>query len=172
MGLKKGIYEQVVNKEVEDDISSLTGLKATTKKMDKDSSSLIISQYIENFVRKVLEDKSEVHDKIEIANSIICQLASSFPEYEFDSKLIDEKGEALKEVRDEKINTSELERPKTSLIKSRLFSGEKECRFLDELKKEIVSSDYVDMLVSFIKVSGIAMIRHTRMCSRLHSGVI
>ena len=32
MGLKKGIYEQVVNKEVEDDISSLTGLKATTKK--------------------------------------------------------------------------------------------------------------------------------------------
>ena len=48
MGLKKGIYEQVVNKEVEDDISSLTGLKATTKKMDKDSSSLIISQYIEN----------------------------------------------------------------------------------------------------------------------------
>ena len=28
MGLKKGIYEQVVNKEVEDDISSLTGLKA------------------------------------------------------------------------------------------------------------------------------------------------
>lgn len=84
MGLKKGIYEQVVNKEVEDDISSLTGLKATTKKMDKDSSSLIISQYIENFVRKVLEDKSEVHDKIEIANNIICQLASSFPEYEFD----------------------------------------------------------------------------------------
>ena len=159
MGLKKGIYEQVVNKEVEDDISSLTGLKATTKKMDKDSSSLIISQYIENFVRKVLEDKSEVHDKIEIANNIICQLASSFPEYEFDSKLIDEKGEALKEVRDEKINTSELERPKTSLIKSRLFSGEKEFRFLDELKKEIVSSDYVDMLVSFIKISGIAMIR-------------
>ena len=159
MSLEKGIYEQVLNREVEKDIASLSELRATTKKMDKDSSSVLLSQYIENFIRKVLEDKSEVNDKIQIANMIIDQLATSFPEYEFDSKLIDKKGEALKEVRDERVNTNELERPKTSLIKSKLFSGEKEFRFLDELKKEIVSSDNVDMLVSFVKVSGIAMIR-------------
>ena len=92
MSLEKGIYEQVLNREVEKDIASLSELRATTKKMDKDSSSVLLSQYIENFIRKVLEDKSEVNDKIQIANMIIDQLATSFPEYEFDSKLIDKKG--------------------------------------------------------------------------------
>lgn len=71
MSLEKGIYEQVLNREVEKDIASLSELRATTKKMDKDSSSVLLSQYIENFIRKVLEDKSEVNDKIQIANMII-----------------------------------------------------------------------------------------------------
>ena len=85
MSLEKGIYEQVLNREVEKDIASLSELRATTKKMDKDSSSVLLSQYIENFIRKVLEDKSEVNDKIQIANMIIDQLATSFPECDFDS---------------------------------------------------------------------------------------
>ena len=95
MALEKGIYEQVVNDEVKSDISSLSGLKATTEKMDGDYSSILISKYIESVVRKVIEDKENVEDKVEVANEIIRHLASSFKDYGFDSKIIDPKGEAL-----------------------------------------------------------------------------
>ena len=100
MSLEKGIYEQVLNNEVKKDISSLTGLTAIKKEMDDESSSILISQYVESVVRKILEDKSNVQDKVEIANKLIAQLSSSYPEYDLDSKIIDTKGEALMEVRE------------------------------------------------------------------------
>ena len=159
MSLEKGIYEQVLNNEVKKDISSLTGLTAIKKEMDDESSSILISQYIESVVRKILEDKSNVQDKVEIANKLIAQLSSSYPEYDLDSKIIDTKGEALMEVRDERINTKNLERPESSLVTSKLFSGDNGDKLKDEFRKEIVSADSIDMLVSFIKVSGIALIR-------------
>lgn len=95
MSLEKGIYEQVLNNEVKKDISSLTGLTAIKKEMDDESSSILISQYVESVVRKILEDKSNVQDKVEVANKLIAQLSSSYPEYDLDSKIIDTKGEAL-----------------------------------------------------------------------------
>ena len=159
MALEKGIYEQVVNDEVKSDISSLSGLKATTERMDGDYSSILISKYIESVVRKVIEDKENVEDKVEVANEIIRHLASSFKDYGFDSKIIDPKGEALTEIRDQRFSSNRLVRPNTSLVTSMLFSGDSEYKLVDELKKEILSSDRVDMLVSFLRVSGIAMIR-------------
>ena len=159
MALEKGIYEQVVNDEVKSDISSLSGLKATTEKMDGDYSSILIIKYIESVVRKVIEDKENVEDKVEVANEIIRHLASSFKDYGFDSKIIDPKGEALTEIRDQRFSSNRLVRPNTSLVTSMLFSGDSEYKLVDELKKEILSSDRVDMLISFLRVSGIAMIR-------------
>ena len=155
MALEKGIYEQVVNDEVKSDISSLSGLKATTERMDGDYSSILISKYIESVVRKVIEDKENVEDKVEVANEIIRHLASSFKDYGFDSKIIDPKGEALTEIRDQRFSSNRLVRPNTSLVTSMLFSGDSEYKLVDELKKEILSSDRVDMLVSFLRVSGI-----------------
>ena len=159
MSLEKGKYEKKINNEVKKDISSLTGLTAIKKEMDDESSSILISQYVESVVRKILEDKSNVQDKVEIANKLIAQLSSSYPEYDLDSKIIDTKGEALMEVRDERINTKNLERPESSLVTSKLFSGDNGDKLKDEFRKEIVSADSIDMLVSFIKVSGIALIR-------------
>ena len=159
MSLEKRIYQHSLNNEVKKDISSLTGLTAIKKEMDDESSSILISQYVESVVRKILEDKSNVQDKVEIANKLIAQLSSSYPEYDLDSKIIDTKGEALMEVRDERINTKNLERPESSLVTSKLFSGDNGDKLKDEFRKEIVSADSIDMLVSFIKVSGIALIR-------------
>ncbi|MCI7606770.1 MAG: DUF3427 domain-containing protein [Spirochaetales bacterium] len=159
MSLEKGIYELVVNKEVKEEISSLSTLKATTDKLDGDSSSILISKYVENVLRKILEDTNSVEDKVEIANEVISKLSDSFPDYGLNQLIIEKKGEALKEVRDTKVNTKELERPSSSISTSMLFTGDSQIKLVDELNKEIVSSDKIDMLVSFLRVSGIAMIR-------------
>lgn len=54
------------------------------------------------------------------------------------------------------INTIKAVHPETSIVENALFTGSKnEPSMLSELKKEILSSDSIDLLVSFIKWSAI-----------------
>ena len=155
--MEKGIYEELVSRSLEKRIEKEEKLKVSFRKLDEGTSSALISKYIEDAVKRILDDK-DLEGQISFANSLLETLNRENPEYDVDQLSKKEQGKALWEVRDEKTETKEYQRP-VSLTSSRLFSGDADFPYVNELKKEIASSDRIDMLISFIRKSGIALLR-------------
>lgn len=172
--MKQGLYEQVINKEILEEINSLDkeNFIIDKEKIDKEEAKVILSQYIEKVIRKSLnyirdkekEDSEKLIKQIEACNDIIDMLSKVSDEDDIKKYEIDKNGEILNSLY-EKINNSraltnkKAIRPLTSLSQSSLFTGStQEPNMLSELNKEILSCDSIDLLVSFVKWSGIRCI--------------
>lgn len=171
MELKNGLYEQVINKTILEKIERFGENKIIQKNdIDNAESSIVLAQYISGVVRKALnivegDSDNRIYKQIDICNKIIKCLNEEIKDSSIEEYMISKDAEMLLAVLD-KINTSyiasgdkRIVRPSTSLSQSSLFTGSNaEPSLVTELKKEIMSSDSIDMLMSFIKWSGLRMI--------------
>ncbi|MGN0906241.1 MAG: phospholipase D-like domain-containing protein, partial [Bullifex sp.] len=157
--LEPGLYEQLVNKDISQAIANIDQSLRTTEKLDESTSSLVLSQYIESIVRSALEKAGSKDKQVALINAII-HLLTQKSGFEFSGNLITEDKETLLEIKSKAESiTKEKLRPATSLTHSYLFTGDTDMPLVNELKREIATADRIDMLVSFLKVSGISMIR-------------
>jgi superfamily II DNA or RNA helicase len=167
--MKPGIYEQVINKQLGKEIDVATDKLSSTAGIDPAEASKVLTQYISEVVEKALnivkESRSGLDDQVKLANKIVNTIMSETGEAAFGTLTVDERAEQLLALI-EKENTifaldekAQVIRPETSIAQSSLFTGAiHEPSMYTELKKEIVSSDSIDMLVSFIKWSGLRLI--------------
>lgn len=165
--LHEGLYEQVLNKKLEDELSQ-PDKDVRTKAIDSAEASKILSKYVQEVVQKELdkiEGKNSISDKVNFVNDIIKEIARKTKNQEISSMVISESNRELLAFLDGKnsiycVNPKkEIIRPETSLAESSLFTGAlREPQMFTELKKEICSCDRIDMLVSFIKWSGLRLI--------------
>lgn len=162
--LPKGLYEQVMNQY-------LQNLKENDQQFDTiplhDSNDIpsLLTHYLTPVLKKsltILEEKHEpLTNQIERCNEIIHQLSLWTGEEYLNKCQVTPEGEILLSVIDKEQSAikPKLSRPITSLSHSSLFTGSRdEPSLLQELKAEIASSDRIDMLVSFIKWSGIRLL--------------
>ena len=103
-------------------------------------------------------------EQIRICNEIIDVLQQKLDDDDFEKLKLDEHAEILTSIY-KTINTAQslkkkkILRPVTPLTQSSLFTGSHaEPNMLEELKKEIATSDEIEWLVSFIKWSGLRII--------------
>ena len=169
MELKNGLYEQVISKILSDKLNILSDTKLIDKeKIDQEESSQILAQYLSQVIYKGLsyiDNDTRISKQISLCNKIIECLLKETDESSLSEFLISEDAEMLFAILD-KINSQyavtsgkKIIRPTTPLSQSSLFTGSNtEPSLVSELKKEIVSSDRIDMLMSFIKWSGLRMI--------------
>jgi HKD family nuclease len=169
MKLSKGIYESVINKNITDDMNALGNSSYFhTKGIDKEESSSVLSGYMSTVIKKTLsritgEDKLNV--QVNLCNKIIKMLMEEFDIGDFDEFIISEDAKLLLAMLD-KMDTPLIDdytnkkvRPITSIAANSLFTGaQNEPSLGSELIKEINTSDRIDMLVSFIKWSGLSQI--------------
>ena len=166
--LKNGIYEQVVNNKIKTELLKADDKFIEQTDIDEEEASKILSQYIssviENKLDNIKERNGKIKKQIELTNKIIETLSSNSAD-EFNELAVDEGAQQLLAVLEKKNNilafrnSGKTTRPETSLAQSSLFTGAKhEPSLFSEFKKEILSCDRIDMLVSFIKWSGLRLI--------------
>ncbi len=172
--LKEGIYEEIITKKLKDELVSLDieDFDIEKEKMDVEEARKILAVYISGVTRRALKyvrdherDQTEaLLSQIRTCNDIIVTLSEKLDEKEFKRLKIAEEGEILTSIYARmndirSIKPQKAVRPVTPISQSSLFTGSHyEPNMLGELKKEIMSSDGIDLLVSFIKWSGLRCI--------------
>lgn len=104
--------------------------------------------------------------QVALINAVVETITQTTQETDFAEMSVDERAEQLMALLGENDvdihagkTAAKLIRPETSIAQSSLFTGAiHEPQMFSELKKEIQSADRIDMLVSFIKWSGLRLI--------------
>ncbi|MCI7739073.1 MAG: DUF3427 domain-containing protein [Lachnospiraceae bacterium] len=121
---------------------------------------------VQKSLDNVADNGGDLSDQIELTNQIVTLIQEKVNETDLESMKIAQRAEqllALLRENDPRLllgkTAADIERPETSVAYSSLFTGAiHEPQMFSELKKEIRSSDQIDMLVSFIKWSGLRLI--------------
>ena len=163
-GLYEEIISEILRKQFEN--TDLSRVKIEKEKIDKEESSILLGKYIGNVYQKTLQIfKNDIGKQIEFTNKLIDFLKAETNEESLGDFRVDGNAEILLSILD-KVDSGipfkenkETIRPITPLSQSSLFTGTaKDPSLASELKKEILTSDRIDMLISFIKWSGIVVI--------------
>ena len=166
--LHDGLYEQIINRGLDAELGVTDKLTSTAPNDSAEASKVLaknIAEVVEKGLDNVVDNGGDINSQVTLANRIISTIISETKESSFDEMSVAERAEQLLALFDKKNNIfalnekAEITRPETSIAQSSLFTGAiHEPQMFTELKKEIVSSNRIDMLVSFIKWSGLRLI--------------
>ncbi len=166
-----GLYEQIINREIREEIQNLSENLFNTRDIDKEEASQIISAYLTSVIQQgfdnILDRKDSIADQIKLANKIIDLVKQETESENYENLEISPEAKQLLAIlsKDDprlitKEKASDLPRPESSIAQSSIFTGGavKEPQLIYELQKEIETADSIDFLVSFIKWSGLVKI--------------
>lgn len=165
---QQGLYEQIINQLIKSKLNDLDKTKFYIKEVeiDKIEASRILAQYLNEKFRlalNLISGDDSIERQIKISNKIIKLLRTELNDEDFDEDLISTEAKILTAIFS-KIDSgfSDIDKylkevtPYTRLTQSELFTGNNAGISLEsEIKKEILSSDKINFLVSFIKWTGI-----------------
>ncbi|KJR44634.1 Helicase [Desulfosporosinus sp. I2] len=179
-----GLYEQIINRIINENLNKVDQqlVLKDTQPLDSAESSKILADYLTKILREIfdyIEDgDAVVRDRVNLCNGILQYIAECIRKESFSFKkdeetlkrvesfLIRQDAQILLSLVDKKasrpramLGSEKTVRPETSISENSLFTGAvHEPSMISELKKEILSSDRIDFLVSFIKWSGLRLI--------------
>ena len=169
--MNEGIYEALVTQLINNKLSKLEqeDFYIEKSRIDKAEASTLLSKHLAHSISAALSTirgEHQLEQQIEIANRIILFLKDELKIEGFEDDLIETEGKILKAVfskvdahfSDLNLHLKEIT-PYTRLTHSELFTGGNVGLSLEsELKKEILSANRIDFLVSFIKFKGIIIL--------------
>lgn len=168
--LPPGLYEEIINFALSEELSRFPAEQKSVSPIDGAEASSLLARYAAGIIKKGLDNISDsggtIAGQINLVNKIIDLVRHTAGNDEFSALEVDRKAlQLLALLRDKdprlaaEKTAADITRPETSIAQSSLFTGAvHEPQMYTELKKEIASSDRIDMLVSFIKWSGLRLL--------------
>ncbi|MHA6697702.1 DEAD/DEAH box helicase [Chryseobacterium sp. A321] len=171
--MNTGIYEALITASLREKLNSLQKdtYYLNEVQLDKEEAIRTLSFHLQEVISRAFQQVAKkdliLEKQIEISNRLIQFLNREISQYNFEPDLIDGNGRILMAVfhkMDSHYSNLDLRlkeiTPTTRLTQSELFTGGNLGLSLDtELKKEIRSSNRVDLLVSFIKWKAIVILK-------------
>ncbi len=174
--LPPGIYEQLIHEYLSSKLNLLDRdrIDIQKEKLEKYDPQVILSRYLHSLILKMLRIADEKHTSLDkqilICNEIIQLVSSQMDFAPAELCKITRDAELLLAIKEREqtgvhsegispIGDRRVDRPRTSIAQTSLFTGSpNEPSLASEFKHEIQSSDRIDLLISFIKWSGIRLI--------------
>ncbi|WP_292462799.1 DEAD/DEAH box helicase [Methanolobus sp.] len=162
--MKSGLYEHIVNEFLSKNLFDIDDKHKHLSRLNDADSNDYLAQYLYRILSHGLSEikgdkngKTKIDKQIEICNAIVDILKS----YGIETHGLDisETAEKLMAVLDQNLGL-DFSRPDTPLSLGALLTGTRQDpSLISQLKKEILSSDRVNILCSFIKWSGIRILQ-------------
>lgn len=160
MSLAPGIYEALLTTDIQSILREHPELRSVFGKIDAEEEPSKFAAFVSKVLEKALSHRSDSSARLALCNSIIQQIAGSRDlEFLQSERLVAAEKPVLHEITPSHYTQSGVPRPATSLAESSLFTGSRgDPQLAQELVKEMQTADSVDLLVSFIKFSGLRLL--------------
>jgi superfamily II DNA or RNA helicase len=158
--LPDGIYEALLDEELNSILQRHPELRSVFGKLDPEEEPARYAAFLARLVEKALQLENDPAKRLRICNQIVERIANN-PTAAFlrNNRLLSANKPVLLEVTPPHYAAGEMPRPERSLLESSLFTGSPtDPQLVHELGREMSSADEVDLLVSFIKWSGLRLL--------------
>ena len=166
--MMSGLYEELITQLLQDKLSECEGecYFIERQPLEAADAALYLSHFLQHILHVIFESfkvQDKISKQIELSNALIYWLRDYLDNEHLTENIIDAKGQLLKALystknpvaTDLKAYVNKIT-PITGLSQSELFTGSNVGLSLEsELKREILSSDEIWWLVSFIKWTGV-----------------
>lgn len=158
--LPYGIYDALIDDELREALARHPDLRSVLGKIDLDEQPTRYSAFVARVVEQALREESDPVARLSICNRLIELISGESKRSHLQKRQLITQGKSLLlEITPPSYGAPGVPRPHTSLTESSLFTGSpQEPQLVHELQKEMCSADSVDILVSFIKWSGLRLL--------------
>ena len=155
-----GIYDALLDEYLRDLLAQYPELRTIFGKLDPEEQPARYASFVAKVLEQALREESDPEKRLALCNKILSQVAGEPGRgYLEKHRLIPVQKPVLLEITPSNYGTSGIPRPQSSLTESSLFTGSpQEPQLAHELFEEMKSADGVDILVSFIKWSGLRLL--------------
>ena len=169
--MKEGFYEKIITRALQSEINALENKLVSREAFNKRDGAIYLNRFFQSLIQRAFEQVMSERDEqakekiISLSNELIRLISTHLDQAEILEEQIEASGEVLKaffhkpffsgaSLEDQLKETY----PFTGLSESELFTGSKKGISLEsELKKEMLTSDEVWWLVSFVKFEGVRL---------------
>ena len=158
--LAPGIYEAIIDEYLRTTLSDHPELRTVFGKIDPEEQPARYASFVAKVLEQALREEVDQEKRLDLCNRILEHVARQPGRSHLEKhRLVPEQKPMLLEITPPHYNTPGIPRPHTPLAESSLFTGSpQEPQLSHELLEEMRSADAVDILVSFIKWTGLRLL--------------